>query len=139
MSLRRRVAAVAEALFHDGERAPDAARVAWLAGDVAHFLAASTGRARALFGLCLWVVTWLGPPLALALPPLGRLGHARRVAVLERMERGPLAFAFLGVRALLCMMWYEHPDSAREVRYDGHPAMLVRLGRKSEGAEGARS
>ncbi len=117
---------IAEALFHDGIAPPPAERVAWLEGDVRDFLGRATGRARAMFRLCVFVVVWVGPLWALSLPPLTRLSVAGRIAVLERLERSPLGFAFFGAKALLCLMYYEHPDAARELGFDGHPAGVAR-------------
>ena len=31
------------------------------------------------------------------------------------MEETPLSLAFFGAKAVLCIVWYEHPDSAREI------------------------
>lgn len=116
---------IAEALFHDGTSVPPADRIAWLEGEVRDFLGRATGRARFMFRLCVFVVVWLGPLWALSLPPLTWMKPARRVEVLEHMETGLLAFAFLACKALLCMMYYEHPDAAREVGFDGHPASVA--------------
>jgi hypothetical protein len=121
----RAVGRIAEALFHDGASSPSADRIAWLEDDVRDFLGRATGRARLMFRLCVFVVVWVGPVWALSLPPLTWMKPERRVAVLERMESSLLAFAFLAVKALLCMMFYEHPDSAREVGFDGHAASIA--------------
>ncbi len=117
---------IAEALFHDGDAPPPAERVVWLEGDVRDFLGRATGRARVMFRLCVFVIVWLGPLWALSLPPLTRLSVAARIAVLERLERSPLGFAFFGAKALLCLMYYEHPDAARELGFDGHASGVAR-------------
>jgi hypothetical protein len=39
--------------------------------------------------------------------------------VLERLERGPLSMTVLGVKAMLSLVWYEHPRSARDIGFDG--------------------
>ena len=116
---------IAEALFHDGSSAPPADRIAWLESEVRDFLARSTGRARFMFRLCVFVIVWVGPVWALSLPPLTWMSPEARIAVLERMERSVLAFAFFGAKALLCLMYYEHPDAAREVGFDGHRASVA--------------
>ncbi len=117
---------IAEALFHDGEDSPPAERIAWLESDVRDFLGRATGRARVMFRLCVFVIVWFGPLWALSLPPLTRLSVAARIAVLERLERSPLGFAFFGAKALLCLMYYEHPDAARELGFDGHASGVAR-------------
>lgn len=117
---------IAEALFHDGDAPPPAERIAWLEGDVRDFLGRATGRARLMFRLCVFVIVWLGPLWALSLPPLTRRSIASRIAVLERLERSPLGFAFFGAKALLCLMYYEHPDAARELGFDGHASGVAR-------------
>ena len=116
---------IAEALFHDGTSGPPAERIAWLEADVRDFLGRATGRARLMFRLCVFVIVWIGPLWALALPPFTWMSAERRVEVLERLERSALAFAFLGAKALLCLMYYEHPDAAREVGFDGHAASVA--------------
>lgn len=117
---------IAEALFHDGVSAPPADRIAWLEDDVRDFLGRATGRARFLFRLCVFLVVWVGPLWAWSLPPLTWMNVERRIRVLERLEQSLLAFAFLATKALLCMMYYEHPDAAREVGFDGHPASIAK-------------
>lgn len=119
-------AAVAEALFHDGKAPPPAARMAWLADELGDFLGRSGGRARLLFRLCLFVVSWIAPLLGGRCPPLRRLDVDRRLAILTRLEEGPLSAAFLGVKAILCILYYEHPDAAREAGFDGHQSGVAR-------------
>ena len=121
----RAVGRIAEALFHDGTSAPPADRIAWLCGDVRDFLGRATGRARFMFRLCIFVIVWVGPLWSFSLVPLTAMAIERRVEVLERMERGLLAFAFLGAKALLSMMYYEHPDAAREIGFNGHPSSIA--------------
>ena len=121
----RACARIAEALFHDGAAPPPAERIAWLEDDVRDFFGRATGRARFMFRLCVFVIVWVGPLWSLSLPPFTWLRVETRVEVLERMERSLLAFAFLGAKALLSLMYYEHPDAAREIGFDGHSSNVA--------------
>lgn len=112
---QRDVAAVAEALFSSERGPPPAARVDWLVDDVAHFLSSVGGRSRLLFFASLQAVTRAAPLSIFALGPFWRLSLERRVRALERLERGPLALALFAVKTLLCLHWYEHPDTRIEV------------------------
>jgi len=67
-----------------------------------------------VFRLCLFLVTTLGPLLSL------RIGFAsrpleERTRLLERVEKSPLSTALLGLKAVLCMLYFEHPDAARSI------------------------
>jgi hypothetical protein len=112
---QRDVHALAAAIF-DGA---DEERLRWVCADLADFLEHAGGRARLVFHACRLVTSWIGPLASGTLPPLRRLSLARRVRVLERLERGPLSMTVLGVKAMLSLVWYEHPRSARDIGFDG--------------------
>lgn len=121
MSWRREIASTAEALF-SRPAPPPPERLRWAVDDLADFLERAGGRSRLVFHACRLATTWLAPLHVAALPPLGRLLVGDRVRALAAMERGPLGMTVLGVKAMLSMVWYEHPDSAAEIGFDGRCA-----------------
>jgi hypothetical protein len=116
---RAAVRALAATLFATEEGPPDGARLDWLLDDLDDFLGRSGPRARGLFGLCVRAITWVAPWRVGALGPFESLDEPTRTRALERMERGPLGLAVFGAKAILCIVWYEHPDVARGAGYDG--------------------
>ncbi len=109
---------VAETLFAREDGPPPAARLDWMTRDLADFFGHVTLRARLLFRACVATVYWLAPLLIAKLPPLSRLSIDDRVEALERLERTPLSMALLGAKAILCIVYYEHPDAADEIGWD---------------------
>ena len=110
--------AVAEALFARGDRAPPPERIAWIEHEFEDFLARSGAGARRMLGLLLWIVSVLAPLLAGRFGLLRGLPVGDRVRALSTLERrwgAPL----LAVKAILSLIYYEHPDAAREVGFDG--------------------
>jgi hypothetical protein len=120
-SRRMRLAthAVAEALFTTEGGPPPKDRLDWLVDDLDHFLAHAGPRSRLIYRLCLLAVSALAPLLVWRLPPFRGLSTAKRMEALERLERSPFALTVFGCKMLLCILYYEHPDSAREIGYDG--------------------
>lgn len=117
--LRRAARAVAEALFADDAGPPPPERIEWTLDDVEDFLARSGPRARAIFQASMLALTTLAP-LTVGRPvPLFALGYRARAEAIERFERTPLGLAVLGAKAMLCIVYYEHPDSAAEIGFDG--------------------
>lgn len=108
-----------EALFARAAGPPPASRLEWLCDDLADFLTHAGPRSRFMFHACRLATSWLAPVLVASVPPLRRQPLARRSEALAAMERGPLGMAVLGVKAMLSMVWYEHPDSAAEIGFDG--------------------
>ena len=49
------------------------------------------------------------------LPTLRRLSIPDRVRALTRLERRQLAPILIALRAILCLLYYEHPDVPAEV------------------------
>jgi hypothetical protein len=109
---------VSEALFCREDGPPPAERLDWLERDLADFFGHVTLRARLLFRACIATVFWLAPLLLGRLPTLARLSVAERVEALERLERTPLSLALLGAKAILCIVYYEHPDASAEIGWD---------------------
>jgi hypothetical protein len=109
---------IAEALFSTGGAPPPPERIAWLRGEMEDFLGCASRIGRALFVLGSLFVTWWAPVLVGALPPLSHLPFARRVHALERFESRRVAPVLIALRAILCMLYYEHPDAAAEVGID---------------------
>jgi hypothetical protein len=114
----RAIRAIAEATFATRTGPPPAARLEWLDGEVADFLARSGSRSRFLFAFMVFVVSAIAPLLIARLPPLRRLPLAERIVALSRLERR-FAEPLLAVKAILCLIYYEHPEAAREVGFDG--------------------
>ena len=122
---KRAVSAVIEALFArasevDGDvTPPPAERVTWVTGEVDDFLSRASTRSYAIVLLSLVVVSVVAPLLSRRFTSLASLSPKERVHVLERFEKSGFAPALLAVKALLSVHYYEHPDAAREVGYDG--------------------
>lgn len=98
---------------------PPAERIAWVCGEVDDFLARVTFRSRFLVLLSLFAVSVLAPLFARRFGSLAGLSLTDRIHALERFERSQLAPALLAVKALASVHYYEHPDAAREVGFDG--------------------
>ncbi|MCC6875226.1 MAG: hypothetical protein IT378_13045 [Sandaracinaceae bacterium] len=109
--------AIAEALFQR-EVPPPRARLDWMAHELGDFLGNVSLRARWVFRLSVFALTWIGPLVILRLPPLARLDLQTRARVLDGVEGTPLSLALLAVKAILCIIYFEHPDSAREIGWD---------------------
>lgn len=126
-SARRDAMAFGEALFaRTLEDAPPADRMAWFITDLDDFVAHLNLRARMLFHLCLFAVTWVAPLIAGRFARLGGLPLAERIAALEAFERTPLSLALFGARAIVSLVYYEHPDAAREIGWDRKCLTAVR-------------
>jgi hypothetical protein len=111
----RAVGAVAEALFATEEGAPDPDRIAWVVKDFDHFCAVAPGRARGVMQLCLFALSWVAPLFVFRpFVPLASLPLPLRTEALERIEASVLGPAALGPKAILCLLWLEHPDTQRE-------------------------
>lgn len=120
----RATRAVVEAVFarrgDTGElEPPPSDRVAWVCGEIDDFLARSSGRSYALVLLSLFAVSVVAPLFVRRLGTLASLATRDRVHALERFEASSFAPALLAVKALVCVHYYEHPEAAREVGFDG--------------------
>lgn len=120
--------AVAEVMFATDAGAPPAGRLRWLCHDTAHFLDSIRGRGAFVFRFALLLVSVLAPLMVLRPLPLRALSFERRRLALARYERSPLGLTLFVLKAILCIVWFEHPDSARQVGFDG--ASLLDAGRR---------
>jgi hypothetical protein len=126
----RALVAIAEAVFSRNGAPPAAERMAWIEREMEDFLARAGIRSRVMFSLMVWLTTVIAPLLYgrfafLYLLPLG--DRVRALALLEARFSEPL----VGVKALLCLVYYEHPDAAREVGFDGDCLLPRRTGSSS--------
>jgi len=116
---RGATAALAEALFSTHDGPPPAERLTWLIDELDHFFGHAGARARVSYFLCLIACSWLAPLLSLRPGSLASQPLPERLDTLERFERHPLGLALFGAKAILCILYYEHPDASREVGFDG--------------------
>jgi hypothetical protein len=112
------VRAVAEALFAREEGAPPAERLAWLCEDFDDFVEQAGARPKAMLTAAVFVATWLAPLSIGQRPPLARLSIADRCRALEKTEATKVGLAILGVKAILSIIYYEHPDAQAEIGVD---------------------
>ncbi len=110
----RRARAVAEALFSSETEAPSPARLDWLVKELRGFVGHSGEDARRILALSLFAVTVLGPLLAFKIGFVSKSLSERR-DILDKVEHGPLSTALLAVKAVLCILYFEHPDAAKEI------------------------
>lgn len=114
----RAASAIAEAMFARSSGPPPAERLAYLRTELGDFFGHVTLRARLLFRACVATVFWLAPLLIARIPPLSRLSIDDRVRALETLERTPLSLALLGAKAILSIVYFEHPGAAGDIGWD---------------------
>ena len=115
-SLEARLVPIAEALFATEAGAPDPKRVAWVCADFTDFVSRAQGRGRLVLLLSVWFLTWIAPLVVWRLGPLASLSIEKRAEALERIEGSSIGFIALAPKAMLCLMWFEHPDTQRETK-----------------------
>jgi hypothetical protein len=133
--MRLALVAVAAALFAREDGPPPAARLEWLADETHDFFAHAGARARFTLRASLLAISILAPLYIARLPPFRRLAHTDRLHALERFERSMFGLAVLGVKAMACIVWYEHPDTLREI--DADVRCLLPLAPASPSSEAA--
>jgi hypothetical protein len=116
---KRTARSVAEALFTTEAGPPPAERLDWLVDDLDDFLARAGTRGQRVFRLCLFAISVIAPLLVFRFLPYRFLSGPTRSRALERMERSVFALAVFGAKAVLCIVYYEHPDAAANIGYDG--------------------
>jgi len=130
-SQQRALRALIEAVFArkagDGVAPPPEPRITWVCNEIDDFLSRVTTRSRLVVLLSLFAVSVIAPLLARRFGGLASLALDDRIHALELFEKSPLAPALLAVKALVSLHYYEHPDAAREVGFDG--ACLLEAGR----------
>lgn len=112
------IRALASAIFATGDGPPSVQRLDWLCTEVEDFLA-RIGPARRTFSLGLFALSVMTPIVAGRLTPMAKLPLPDLVLALTKIERSPAAGIVLGMKMLLCILYYEHPGAARDVGFDG--------------------
>lgn len=107
--------AIAEAAFSTEAGAPPAARIEWLRREYVDLMSRASFRGRFYFGAGAWVVRVLAPLMIGKLRSFHRLSLSDRVLALRRFEAHPLGSILIALRAILCLLWYEHPEVVREI------------------------
>lgn len=111
---------VAEALFLDESGAPPpATELDWIEHELVDFTRSAGASAHLLLSCCLLAVRLLVPVFARTPRGLAGLDVNRRREALERMEESGASLPLLAVKAILCMVFYEHPDVAARIGFDG--------------------
>lgn len=105
--------AVAEALFSDRDVAPPPERIAWAMDEYEDLMARTTARGRLLFWSAATAISWFAPLLIKKAPPFRDLTLPTRVRALRAFEACALGGVLIALRAMLCIVYYEHPDAAR--------------------------
>lgn len=121
LSARRRAdaRALAEALWsRDGVSAPPTERLAYFEADLSDFAFHLNTRARLLLLACLASVTVVAPLLIGRFARLGTLSIGDRIRAIHALERTPASLALFAAKAVLSLVWFEHPDNAREMGWD---------------------
>lgn len=118
-SWQRDLIAIAEAMFSRTEGPPPPERLEWLARQMADFMAHAGARTRLLLRGSIAAVAGSGAIFSGKFRMFRDLSLAERLHVLEKAERGPVGLATFAVKAMTSILWFEHPDSAREIGFDG--------------------
>ncbi len=118
-ALIRRSRVIAEAVFTTDAGPPPPERLDWLALDLEDYFARSGALTRFIFGLAVLAVWLLAPLVVFRLTSLARMSLGERIFALTSLESGRAGGAILAVKALLCVMYYEHPEAAEQIGFDG--------------------
>jgi heme/copper-type cytochrome/quinol oxidase subunit 1 len=117
--MRREVRAFAESFFATDEGKPDAEHLDWALDELGQMLAHAGVRARFLFRMSVFTMTYLVPLVLMGMPRrFSQLADPDRLEALHRAERSPAGLAVFLVRAMISFTYYEHPRGAASIGWD---------------------
>lgn len=119
MRWERQLHAIAGALFEENGQPPPEDRLNWLVYQIRDLLEQAGGRGALVYRLSLFVVAWVAPFFVFRFPTVIGLSQENRVKALLRVEHSPLKMMLFALKALLCIVYFEHPDAAQQVAFDG--------------------
>lgn len=114
------IRSLARALFDRGSGIP-ADRLEWMIQDLGDFMAGAGPKTRTAFLLNILVLDLLAPVLRRKLGRLRSLPPEDTVALLEQLDESNLAILLPLPKAMLALIYYEHPEAIRETGYDALP------------------
>lgn len=112
--------ALAGCLFDAGRGVPED-RLDFALDDVDDFTRRAGTKTRLAFVASLLLLEWLWPLAFGLFGRFSRLPLARRLHLLERIEETALAPLLVLPKAMLCLVYFEHPEALREIGYDAKP------------------
>ncbi len=115
----RNIHALGAVMFARREGPPSDARLNWLCREVERMNRSMKGQPNLVFRASLLAVSVVAPLLVLRLPPFRRLRFETRVRALERFERSIFGMMLFALKAILCIVWFEHPEEAKAIGFDG--------------------
>jgi len=115
----RTLQAIAEAIFATEAGPPPPARIRWLCAEMDDLLNHAGPTARTFLRAATLAVAAAMPVFGRRPLPIERMSLAARIKALDRLEHSFAVAPLLAVKAVLCILYYEHPDAAREVGFDG--------------------
>ncbi len=110
--------ALARGLYDRGQGVPEA-RAEWAVNDLASFVQHAGRRTAFLLALTTLVVEWCPLLFIGAFSRMSRLSSDGLARYLERFDRSRLSIVLILPKALLSLVYYEHPEAIRETGYDG--------------------
>lgn len=108
--------ALAACLFDEKGVPPD--RLDWAIDDLGAFLRSAGPRTSTIFRLALYVVAFMPLFFIGRLGPLHRLTPEQAALYCEKLDRSRLAALLLLPKALFSLVYFEHPDSLKEIGFD---------------------
>jgi predicted outer membrane lipoprotein len=117
-ALARAARATAEAMFSTSSGPAPPERIDWLCSDFADFVRQAGARSEAIMRASLTLANWVAPLTVGKRPPLSRLSLPERCLALGRVEGSLLGLGLLAAKAILCAIYYEHPDARRAIGVD---------------------
>ena len=115
---------IAEALFASEAGPPPPERLQFLQDDLQDFLRHAGLRTRSLVKIALFGVDLVLPILMLK-RPLRYTPWEPRVQLLSRIENSIAGLPLLFIKAVLCLIYYEHPDAQEELYQGGAGCLKV--------------
>jgi len=107
-------------MFARDAGAPPPERLAWLCDDLNDFVSQAGPRSALVLSAAVRLATWVAPVMVGRRPPLSRLTVDERCNALARLEGSPAGLSILALKAMLCLLYYEHPEAQREVGLDNN-------------------
>ncbi len=112
---------VADALF---TRTPeDEPRVRWAVNELCDLLMRAGARSYRSYRAGLFIVSLLAPLRIRRFGPLRKLSREDRIRALSLFEETAAGAALFGVKSMLCITYYEHPESAKLIGWNTRPLL----------------